>query len=286
VTAPAPAAPANPVQLPTTPSNPVAGFGHLLSSEFTKIRSVRSTVWTLIAFVVVVIGFTILLSSLVEANWNSGPNHLGRDGTVASNPVNFIMGAGINLGQLTIVVLGVLLITTEYSTGVIRASLLAVPRRYPMLLAKITVFTVMILILSEIVCFCSFFIGSAIIHPHAPVSLSDPGVTRAVVGAGLYLTVLGLFAIGIGGMIRHTAGAMFTVIGVVLVLPILSGLLPGSWGAHINAYLPEQAGSLIATHANSSAANLLSPWEGFGVLCLWAALMLGGAFFLLRHRDA
>ena len=147
-------------------------------------------------------------------------------------------------------------------------------------------FAVLIVVVSEIVVFCSFFIGSSIIHSHAPVSLGDPGVTRAVVGAGLYLTVLGLFSLGIGGLIRHTAGAMFTVIGVVLVLPILSGLLPGSWGAHINAYLPEQAGSLIATHANSNAAHLLSPWEGFGVLCIWAALMLGGAFYLLRHRDA
>jgi ABC-2 type transport system permease protein len=285
VTAQAPVSPA-PVSLGNAQSSPVASFGHLLNSEWTKIRSVRSTVWTLIAFVVVTVGFTVLLTSLISANWTSGPNHLARDATILSDPVNFIMGAGINLGQLTIVVLGVLLITTEYSTGVIRASLLAVPRRFPMLVAKVVVFTVMILVLSEIICFCSFFIGSSIMHSHTPVSLSDPGVTRAVVGAGLYLTVLGLFALGIGGMIRHTAGAMFTVIGVVLVLPILSGLLPGSWGAHINAYLPEQAGSLIATHAHSSAASLLSPWEGFGVLCIWAALMLGGAFFLLERRDA
>jgi ABC-type transport system involved in multi-copper enzyme maturation permease subunit len=243
-------------------------------------------VWTLIAFVVVTIGFTVLFTALISANWDNGPDHVSRDATILADPVNFIMGAGINLGQLTICVLGVLVITTEYSTGVIRASLLAVPRRFPMLIAKIVVFAVLILILSEIVVICSFLIGSSIIHSHAPVSLGDPGVTRAVVGAGLYLTVLGLFAMGIGGLIRHTAGAMFTVIGVVLVLPILSGLLPGSWGAHINAYLPEQAGSLIATHANTSAAHLLSPWEGFGVLCLWAALMLGGAFYLLRHRDA
>ena len=132
---------------------------------------------------------------------------------------------------------------------------------------------------------CSFLIGSSIIHSHAPVSLGDPGVTRAVIGAGLYLTVLGLFAMGIGGLIRHTAGAMFTVIGVVLVLPILSGLLPGSWGAHINAYLPEQAGTLI-THTSEQSGDLLSPWQGFGVLCIWTVLALAVAAYLLEHRDA
>jgi ABC-type transport system involved in multi-copper enzyme maturation permease subunit len=289
VTAPAPTGPVIQTPVPalgTAPSGGVSGFGRLLASEWTKIRSVRSTVWTLIAFVVVTIGFTALFAGLISANWNSGPNHLSRDATIAANPVNFIMGAGINLGQLTICVLGVLLITTEYSTGVIRASLLAVPRRWPMLTAKIVVFAVVMLVISEIIVFCSFFLGSALIHSHAPVSLSDSGVTRAVVGAGLYLTVLGLFALGIGGLIRHTAGAVSTVIGAVLVLPILSGLLPGSWGQHINAYLPEQAGSLIATHANSKAAQLLTPWEGFGVLCIWAALMLGGAYYLLARRDA
>ena len=104
------------------------------------------------------------------------------------------------------------------------------------------------------------------------VSLSDQDVTRAVVGAGLYLSVLGLFALAIGALIRHTAGAITTVIGVVFVLPILSGLLPGSWGAHINAYLPEQAGSLI-DEAHQQSGQLLSPWQGFGVFCLWTAVL-------------
>jgi ABC-type transport system involved in multi-copper enzyme maturation permease subunit len=117
------------------------------------------------------------------------------------------------------------------------------------------------------------------------VSLSGPGVTRAVIGAGLYLTVLGLFALAIGTMIRHTAGAISTIIGVVFVLPILSGLLPGSWGAHINAYLPEQAGTLI-THTQQQSGDLLSPWQGFGVLCIWTVLALAVAAYLLERRDA
>jgi ABC-2 type transport system permease protein len=286
MTASPPVSAASPGPQPgTVPGASRSGFGHLLLSEWTKIRSVRSTVWALILFVVITIGFTVLLTSLTTANWTTGRGALSRDATIVADPVHFILGAGVGLGQLTICVLGALLITTEYSTGVIRASLLAVPRRIPMLTAKAIVFAVLILILAEIVCLGSFFSGSAILHSRVAVSLSDAGVARAVVGSGLYLTVLGLFALAIGALIRHTAGAISAVIGVVLVLPILSGLLPGSWGAHINAYLPAQAGQLIS-QAHQQSGDLLSPWEGFGVLCIWTALLLGAAMLLLKRRDA
>jgi ABC-2 type transport system permease protein len=272
---------------PTVPAaaKPV-GFGRLLLAEWTKIRSVRSTFWTLIVFVAVTVGLTALLSYFVQAAWNNHtPQAAARDARVAADPVSFVLGAGIGLGQLALLVLGVLVITTEYSTGVIRASLLAVPRRIPMLAAKAVVFAVLVLVLAEIVTFASFFIGAAILHSKVVVSLSNPGVTRAVIGTGLYLTLIGLFALGIGGIIRVTAGAIATAIGAILVLPILSSLLPGSWGAHVNAYLPEQAGSLI-TQAHQSSGALLSPWQGFGVFCIWTALLLGVSGYLLVRRDA
>ena len=253
------AAPVAPTSRPLPPASRATAFGRLLLSEWTKIRSVRSTVWTLIIFVVVTIGFTALFTWLTVANW-TGPRAATRNATIIADPVNFILGAGLGLGQLAIAVLGALLITTEYSTGVI-------------------------LVLGEIISFGAFFIGSAILHSHVPVSLSDPGVARAVVGSGLYLAVLGLFALAIGALIRHTAGGISTVIGVVFVLPILSGLLPGSWGAHINAYLPVQAGTLIG-HAHQEASDLLSPWQGFGVFCLWTAVLLAAAGYLLNRRDA
>jgi ABC-2 type transport system permease protein len=140
-------------------------------------------------------------------------------------------------------------------------------------------------VLAEIVSFGSFFAGSALLHSKVAVSLSDPGVTKAVVGAGLYLTVLGIFALAIGALVRHTAGAIATVIGAVLVLPILTNFLPGTWGAHINAYLPEQAGSLIY-NSQRKAGQLLTGWEGFGVFCLWTAVLLVAAAVLLDQRDA
>jgi ABC-2 type transport system permease protein len=277
-TAPAPVAPA-----PVGGSR--LGFGGLLSSEWTKIRSVRSTAWTLILFIVITIGFTALFTWLTVANWN-GPHAAARDVRVVTDPVGFILGAGLGLGQLTLCVLGVLVMTTEYSTGVIRSSLLAVPRRLWMLTAKCTVFAALLLVICEIVVFGSFFLGSAILHSHVPVSLSDHNVTRAVLGSGLYLTVLGLFSMAIGGIIRHTAGAVTTAIGVVFVLPILSGLLPNSWGAHVNGYLPEQAGTLIGQAHPTGGGNVLSAWEGFGVFCLWAAVLLAITAYLLQKRDA
>jgi ABC-2 type transport system permease protein len=280
------ATPVTPARVPSVPpSRHRVGFGHLMVSEWTKIRSVRSTAWTLILFVVITIGFTALFSWLTVANWN-GPHAAARDARVVTDPVGFVLGAGLGLGQLTLCVLGVLVITTEYSTGVIRASLLAVPRRLWMLAAKCVVFAALLLVISEIVVFGSFFIGSAILHSHVPLSLSDHNVTRAVLGAGLYLTVLGLFSLAIGGIIRHTAGAVTTAIGVVFVLPILSGLLPSSWGAHVNGYLPEQAGTLIGQAHPPSGGNVLSAWQGFGVFCLWAAVLLAIAAYMLRRRDA
>jgi ABC-2 type transport system permease protein len=261
-----------------------AAFAGLLLSEWTKIRSVRSTVWTLILFVVLTIGLTAGITALVVGSWGR-PGSRDGQARIIADPVGFILGGGIGLGQLTICVLGVLVITSEYSTGVIRASLLAVPRRIPMLIAKLVVFATMLVVLSEIVAFGSFFLGSLLLHSKVPVALSDPGVTRAVVGAGLYLTVLGLFAVAIGALIRHTAGAIATVIGVAFVLPIITNFLPGSWGHHINSYLPEQAGSMIyQTHQQPD--QLLTSWQGFGVFCVWTALLLGVAGYLLVRRDA
>jgi ABC-2 type transport system permease protein len=259
-------------------------FGGIVLAEWTKIRSVRSTVWTLILFVVMTVGLTAGLTALIVASWNRPGSARGEAGIII-DPVGFILGAGIGFGQLTICVLGVLLITTEYSTGVIRASLLAVPRRIPMLAAKIVVFAAMLIVLAELVAFWSFFAGSALLNAKVPVALSDPGVTRAVAGAGLYLTVLGVFALAIGGLIRHTAGAIATVIGVVLVVPILTSFLPGSLGQHVNAYLPEQAGSLIY-EAHTHASQFLSPWQGFAVFCAWTAVLAGVAGYLLMRRDA
>jgi ABC-2 type transport system permease protein len=264
--------------------SPVARFAGQLRSEWTKIWSVRSTIWTVISFVVVTVGLTTLLTWAVISTWDTKGVAV-RNAMITLDPVGFVLGAGIFLGQLTICVLGVLVISTEYSTGVIRASLLAVPKRMLMLVAKITVFAAMMVVLAEIVAFGCYYFGTLLLHSKVPVSISDPGVIRAVLGAGLFLAVLGLFSLGIGLLIRHTAGGIATAIGIIFVMPFFTGFLPGSWGKHVDAYLPKQAGSVVyAQHAN--AGQLLSAWEGFGVFCLWTVVLLVAGAYLLRRRDA
>src|SRR5215470_18771557 len=149
-----------------------SGFGSLLLSEWTKIRSVRSTLWTLVIFAVVSLGLTGLFTWLTLNSLNNGRNG-ARDSGILTDPVSFILGTGLGLGQLAICVLGVLVITAEYSSGTIRASLLATPRRYPMLIAKGLVFSALAFVVGEAVAFGSFFIGAAIVHSHFPVSLSQ-----------------------------------------------------------------------------------------------------------------
>jgi hypothetical protein len=256
----------------------------LLAAEWTKIRSVRSTIWSLVAFVVVAIGFSTLVAVVISHNWDRPGPHPELV-QMQSDPTGLIFGAGFGLGQLALGVLGVIVITSEYSSGAIRSSLLAVPRRLRMLTAKCVVFGVLVLIVSAVTVFAVFFISTAIYRSHVSVTLGQPGVLRATIGGILYLTVLALFALAIGGLIRHTAGAIATVVGLILVVPPLVGLIPGTIAAHVHAYLPTVAGPLIGQTAQQSG-DLLSPWQGFGVFCLWAAVLLAACGWLLDRRDA
>jgi ABC-2 type transport system permease protein len=245
---------------------------------------VQSTVWSLLAFVVVAIGFSTLIATVISHDWNAPGNHPNH-ARLAIDPTAVIFGAGLGLGQLAICVLGAIVITSEYTSGTIRASLLAVPNRIPMLAAKALVFAVIDFVVSAITVFAVFFITTAILRSHISITLSQPGVTRAVIGAILYLTVLGLFAMSIGGLIRHTAGAIAIVIATVIVVPPLVGLIPGTIANHIHGYLPTVAGQLVA-QTIQEPGDVLSGWQGFGVFCLWTAVLLAACGWLLVRRDA
>jgi ABC-2 type transport system permease protein len=264
------------------PATRLTTAASLLRSEWTKLRSIRSTIWTLILLVVVDLVFTALFTLVNVSQWNSDPQMRAR---TLADPAGAILGGGLEISQLVVCVLGVLVMTSEYATGMIRASVLAVPRRLPMFAAKATVFALLIFALGTAVSFASFALGAPILHSKAPVSLGGPGVLRAVIGGGLYLTMLGLFAFAVGALLRHTAAAITAVIGFVLVLAPLTQLLPGSVGKHIHAYLPSEAGHLIA-QTHQAADDLLSPWQGYAVFGLWTALLLVLATFLLLRRDA
>ncbi len=279
----APAQGAPPLAHPDLGPPPPLGLG-LLRAEWTKIRSVRSTVWSLLAFVVIGIGFSVLIATVISHDWNAPGNHPNH-ARLVSDPTAVIFGAGIGLGQLAICVLGVIVISSEYSTGAIRASLLAVPHRVPMLVAKSVVFALLDLVVSAITVFVTFFLTTAILHSHISVTLGQPGVTKAVIGAILYLTVLGLFALAIGGLIRHTAGGISIVIALVIVVPPLVSLIPGTIANHIHGYLPTVAGQLVA-QTSQQPGDVLSGWQGFGVFCAWTAVLLAACSWLLVRRDA
>ena len=280
--APAPSAPAIGAAVPGGASRP--GFGRLLVAEWTKIRSVQSTLWSLLAFVVVAVGFSTLIAAVIAHDWNAPGNHPNH-ARLVTDPTAVIFGAGLGLGQLAICVLGVIVITSEYTSGTIRASLLAVPNRISMLGAKALVWAILDFVISAITVFAVFFIATAILRSHVSVTLSQPGVTRAVIGGILYLTVLGLFAMAIGGLIRHTAGAIAIVIATVIVVPPLVSLIPGTIANHIHGYLPTVAGELVAQTSQQSG-DVLSGWQGFGVFCAWTAVLLALCGWLLVRRDA
>ena len=259
-----------------------ANFGRLLLAEGTKLRTVRSTVWSFVILIVAVIGFTALFTWLTVNQWSS--TSADNRAQLELNPVPQILGSGLFLGQLAICVLGVLVATSEYSTGMIRSTLLASPHRLRTLAAKCVVFTIPVFVIGEGLAFASYAIGKQIFASKVHTSLSDPHVLRAVFGSGLYLAMLGLFALAIGQLIRHTAGAITTVIALVLVLVPLAGLLPGNLGKHISAYLPTNAGQQIMQIYPKD--QILSAWQGFGIFGLWTAVLLAIAAWLLVWRDA
>jgi ABC-2 type transport system permease protein len=263
-----------------------AGFGGTLRSEFTKIRSVRSTYWTLFAMIVITIGISALLSWGRIQDYASQPAFVQAHMAprIRSRATEFSM-FGLILGQLVIAVLGALTITSEYSTGMIRTSLTVMPRRGTVYAAKAVVFTLVALVAGLLTSFGSYFLGQAIFATHhLNSSLGQPGVLRAVVGGGLFLAVCGLLSYGIGALFRSTAGAITASVALLFVLFVLSGFLPSSWADHVDKWIPFNAGGAI--WENLSGVKMFSPWVGFGVFCAYAAIAVVAGGILFRTRDA
>lgn len=265
------------------PATGRAGFPGALRSEWTKLRSVRSTMWSLVGMAGIAIGLMSLIAWATMHRWNRFD--AGERAILMHRPLEIVLARPVFVAQLVVAVLGVMVISAEYTTGMIRSTLQAQPRRLTVLGAKTLVFAVLMLVVGEVLSFAGFFVGRQLISSHIPVQLSDPGVTRAVIGAGLYVALLGLFSLAFGAILRHTAGAITTVLGLVLIVSNLTALLPDSWGQHINAYMPTNAGQLIL-QAQQAPDDLLSPWQGLGVFALWTVLFLVIAAVLFKRRDA
>lgn len=268
-----------PAAVPTRTSLRVTQ-ARVILSEWTKLRSLRSTVLSLLAAVVFIVGLSVLVPSVTVAHWPP------RDPGDAANfdPTTRSL-AGVFLAQLALGVLGVLLMTGEYATGSIRATFAAVPARLPVLWAKAIVFSLVTLVLTVPAVLGAFFIGQSILSgKHIQASFGQPGVGRAVIGAALYVTTAGLLGLALGALLRNTAAAISTLFGALFVLPIIVRFLPSSWAGPIDKYLPSSAGQAI-THVRPDP-TALTPWIGFAVFCGYTIVVLALAAIGLRRRDA
>ena len=266
------------------PATGRAGLAGALRSEFTKLRSVRSTYWTLLAMVVVSVGIGAAISGGVSANWSQMSP--GDRATFDATQVSLF--AFFQLGQLVLAVLGALTITSEYSTGMIRTSLTAQPRRGVVYAAKGIVFTGVALVVSLVTSFIAFFLGQALLaSTGASATLSDPNVLRAIIGSALFVTLVGLIAFAIGAIVRHTAGAITIIIAVMFVIPIIVNLLPQSWRDDMVRFMPDSAGRVISvTVAGNEFPHLWSAWPQFAVTAIYAVVLLAVGGYLFRKRDA
>jgi ABC-2 type transport system permease protein len=267
------------------PPPPPPSFGRLgraaLRSEWTKMRTVRSTMWSLLVTIAIIVGLGALFCAARVSRWD----RLDPGEQLRFDPAGFSLN-GIFLAQLAIGVLGVLVMSSEYATGQIRATFGAIPQRRLVLVAKAVVFAAVVAVVGLVACLTAFGIGQAIFTAkHAGVSLGDPGVTRAVLGGAMYLVAIGLLGLGIAAILRRTAGAIATLVGMLLVLPILVSFLPSPWNDDISKYLPGEAGGTVF-HVIQRSSTALSPLVGFAVLCAYVAVALVAGAILVDRRDA
>lgn len=253
----------------------------VLKSEWTKVRTVSSTVWTLAAALVLTAAVGALLSGVMNATFDD----LSRAEQLTFDPT-LVSFFGMMLGQLAMVVFGVLVVGTEYSSGMIRTSLAAVPQRATFYVSKVAVATVLALVVGLLTSFITFFIGQSLLGEHK-ASISDDNVLRAVIGAGLYMAVIAMFSMGVAAMLRSTVLSLGLLMAFFfLVSSILAGV-PAT--RDVAVYLPDQAGSRVmqvVPGALDSGDVPYGPWGGFGIMCAWTAAALIGGFVVMKKRDA
>lgn len=262
-----------------------AGLAGTLRSEFTKIRSVRSTYWSLIVLVLASFAWTVADGLGTAHNWPhmAAQSKVGFDATQAS-----VTGVAL-LGQLVILVLGTLVLTSEYSTGMIRTSLTVMPRRAVLYWSKAAVFAAVSVVIALATSLAVFLVGQRLLHSTGQsASLSQPGALRAVLLTGFFVALTGAMAYGMGAIVRNTAGGITASFGLVFLLPKLAQALPGSWYADLERWLP---GGNILPAITSSQSQLLNPnmfsaWGEFAVFGGWTVIMLGIGALLFSRRDA
>ena len=252
----------------------------VILSEGTKLHSLRSTRWSVLAAVVLTIGLPAIFAAVTSSHWGSMSPHERAD----RHPLDIAL-AGVNLSQLAVGVLGVLVVTGEYATGMIRATFTAVPKRLPVLWAKIAVFGVVIFVLMLPSVLVAFWVSQAILSRHhiLQISLSAPGVARSVIGGAVYLMLFGIFCMALGAIVRKTAGGIATFVAVFFVIPPLLNVFPTSWQNAINPWIPNSAWRSIFQLTHSS--HSLSPAGGLAVSLGYTAFAVALTAILLVRLD-
>jgi ABC-type transport system involved in multi-copper enzyme maturation permease subunit len=262
------------------PATGKAGFTGALRSEWTKIRSVRSTMWTLGSAILVTVGISVL------GNWGRANHGDATTAQLLREDLTQRSLFGIILGQLIMVVFGAMAITSEYSTGMVRTSLTSQPRRAPVFWSKLLVVSVVAFVVGEIISFAAFLIDSSFWRGKGiPLTLSTPHAMQAVIGGGLYLAGSAILAFGLGAILRHTAGAITSGVGLLFVLTILTSFLPQSWQDHFNKWLPFNSGGQVWATQHVRGTDL-SAWTGFGVFMIYGAVAVLIGLWVFRKRDA
>jgi ABC-type transport system involved in multi-copper enzyme maturation permease subunit len=259
---------------------PRVTFTRVMRSEWTKLTSLRSTVWSMVVAVLLVVGLGVLFTGLISAHWD----HMSASDIATFDPTT-ASETGMFFAQLAVGVLGVMVMTGEYSTGMIRSSFGAVPRRLPVLGAKAVVFGVFSFVLMFVSLLVTFLIGQVFFQSHhVGASLTDDGVLRSLLGVAFYLAAIGLIGMFLGTMLRATGGAIAVLVALVLIVPIVFATLPGTWSDQAK-WLPSNAGGAMASVVSRSS-DTFSPQGGLVLLLAYVAVTGAAAAWLLLRRDA
>lgn len=265
---------------------PSCGYGprfpNLLRSERTKFRTLRSTWWSLGIAAVLSVGLSIVVCAVEIADWSS--HSVEGKANFVNDTIGDIVQPAFDFSALVISVLAVMMMASEHSTGMIKATVLAAPRRTPVLAAKAVVLAVTVFVLAEVLIFIAFGIDSVIVRSHATITLGTPGTIRALLGFGVVMAMIALIGLAIGALFRHTAVGITVMLGLNLVLPGLLLLVPGSAGRHLSDAMPYSSGQFIMQRTLDAEASY-GPWSGLAITAAWTVVLLGAAFVAVKRRD-
>ncbi|KQM83276.1 ABC transporter permease subunit [Agromyces sp. Leaf222] len=263
-------------------------FAGVLRSEWIKLRSLRSTTWSYLIVIAISLGMALIMSLSMVGGMGGG---LDVGAAPADQQAQLVLQAsvfGVYFGQLVAGVLGVLVISGEYTTGMIRSTLTAVPKRLPALAAKAVVLFVATFVVGLVANLLAFAVSSAVFAgSDVSASLTDPAVFLPLLGGALYLALVSVFALGVGTMLRSSAGGIAAVLGLILLLPTVLAMIPAEWAQDLVPYLLSSAGMNMFTSTTAGpSGDALGVWLNLLIVLGWVAASVVGAAALLKRRDA